>query len=192
MKRVTWSIDLDEDTAEAAAVVALAVMRDPESTATVFDIKCEDGKTVSVDLRRDHEPGPLLRCDNCWALYKGTGRLARVFPDIPDLLSRLEPGGMVPAGECPDCGALVYPLNAPVGVGILLEGGLVKGVLADRGNVRAAVLDLDVEGADESEIVTVAAGDDSMTGIPVTKDVIAAPVFVRELFTLTQQKESEP
>lgn len=34
MKRVTWTIDLDEDTAEAAAVVALAIMRDQESAAT--------------------------------------------------------------------------------------------------------------------------------------------------------------
>ena len=97
----------------------------------------------------------------------------------------------MPAGECPDCGALVYPLNAPVRVAVLLEGGLVKAVLADRGNVRAAVLDLDVEGADDSEIITVDAGDDSMTGVPVTKDVIAAPVFVSALFTLTEKLENE-
>jgi len=191
MKRVTWTIDLDEDTAEAAAVVALAIMRDQESAATVFDVTDEKGKTVRVDLQRDHEPHALLRCDNCWALFKGTGKLARVFPDIPGLLERIEPGGIVPAGECPDCGALVYPLNAPVRIGILLEGGLVKGVLADRGNVRAAVLDLDVEGADDDEVITVAAGDDSMTGVPVTKDVIAAPVFVNALFIMTEQKENE-
>ena len=191
MKRVTRRIDLDEDTAEAAATVALAIQRDPESTATAFDVKCEDGKTVRVDLRSDHEPHALLRCDNCWALFKGTGKLVRVFPDIPGLLERIEPGGIVPAGECPDCGALVYPLNVPVRVGILLEGGLVKGVLSDRGNVRAAVLDLDVEGADDGEIITVADGDDSMTGVPVTKDVIAAPVFVSTLFTMTEKLEHE-
>ena len=191
MKRVTWTIELDEDTVEAAAVVALAIMRDQESTATVFDVTDEKGKIVSVDLRRDHEPVTNLRCDNCWALFKGTGKLARVFPDIPRLLSRIEPGGIVPSGECPDCGALVYRGNAPVRVGILLEGGLVKGVLADRGNVRAAVLDLDVEGADDDEVITVAAGDDSMTGVPVTKDVIAAPVFVSALFTMTEKLESE-
>lgn len=191
MKRVTWTIDLDEASAEAAAVVALAIQRDPESTATAFDVTDERGKTVRVDLRRDHEPEKSLRCDNCWALFKGDGKLARVFPDIPGLLERIEPGGIVPAGECPDCGALVYPLNAPVRVGILLEGGLVKGVLADRGNVRAAVLDLDVEGSDDGEIITVAAGDDSMTGVPVTKDVIAAPVFVSSLFTMTEKLENE-
>jgi len=191
MKRVTWTIELDEDTAEAAATVAMAIQRDPESTATAFDVKCEDGKTVRVDLQRDHEPHALLRCDNCWAFFKGTDKLARVFPDIPELLSRIEPGGVVPAGECPDCGALVYPLNAPVRVAVLLEGGLVKAVLADRGNVRAAVLDLDTEGADDSEIITVDAGDDNMTGVPVTKDVIAAPVFVSALFTLTEKLENE-
>ncbi|MCV7247671.1 hypothetical protein H7J07_05460 [Mycobacterium koreense] len=27
---------------------------------------------------------------------------------IPDLDERLEPGGVVPAGECPSCGALAY------------------------------------------------------------------------------------
>jgi hypothetical protein len=37
-------------------------------------------------------------------------QLQRVFPDIPDLLVRVEPGGTVPAGECPTCGALVYPV----------------------------------------------------------------------------------
>ena len=191
MKRVTWRIDLDEDTAEAAATVALAIQRDPEFTATAFDVTCEDGKTIRVDLRRDHETEPFLRCDNCWALFKGIGQLACVFPDIPGLLERIESGGIVPAGECPDCGALVYPVNAPVRVGILLEGGLVKGVLSDRGNVRAAVLDLDVEGADDDEIITVAAGDDSMTGVPVTKDVIAAPVFVSTLFAMTEKMENE-
>jgi len=191
MKRVTWTIDLPEDTAEAAAIVALAIQRDPLSTATVFDVTDERGKTVRVDLRRDHEPETSLRCDNCWALFKGEGKLARVFPDIPGLLSRIEPGGMVPAGECPDCGALVYRVNAPVRVAVLLEGGLVKGVLSDRGNVRAVVLDLDVEGADDGEVITVAAGDDSMTGAPVTKDVIAAPVFVSALFTMTDKLENE-
>lgn len=192
MKRVRWEIDLDEDTPEAAATLALAIQRDPESTATVFDVKCEDGKTVSVDLRREDKLEPLLRCDNCWALFSSVSKLASAFPDIPGLLERIGPGGIVPAGECPDCGALVYPVNAPVSVGILLEGGLVKGVLSDRGNVRAAVLDLDAEGADESEIITVAAGDDSMTGIPVTKDVIAAPAFVSALFTMTNKLENEP
>jgi hypothetical protein len=192
MKRVKWEIDLDEDTVEAAAVVALAIQRDSGSTATVFDVTDESGKTVRVDLLQDHEPEHFLRCDNCRSLFKGAGKLATVFPDIPDLLARIGPGGTVPSGECPHCGALVYPVNAPVRVAILLEGGLVKTVLADRCNVRAAVLDLDVEGADDGETVTVSAGGDSMTGVPVTKDVASAPAFVCELFTVTVKMECEP
>lgn len=39
--------------------------------------------------------------------------LDRRFPDIPGLLSRVEPGGIVPAGECPGCGALCYPVVEP-------------------------------------------------------------------------------
>lgn len=40
--------------------------------------------------------------------YLSLNELVHVFPDIPDLLARLDPGGTVPAGECVKCGALVY------------------------------------------------------------------------------------
>lgn len=46
-------------------------------------------------------------CGNCdW-----TGpeeKLGCEFDNIPDLWQRIEPGGTVPAGECPECGALAY------------------------------------------------------------------------------------
>lgn len=46
------------------------------------------------------------RCDDCGRTH-----------DVDDLAEpkrlheRLDPGGTVPAGECPDCGALAYPLD---------------------------------------------------------------------------------
>jgi hypothetical protein len=43
----------------------------------------------------------LTRCDNC-----GTERFDRDLRKARRLWERLEPGGEVPAGECPDCGAL--------------------------------------------------------------------------------------
>jgi len=49
----------------------------------------------------------MWKCSNC----EKTGDIADIeykFPNIPDLLARIEPGGTVPDGECPCCGALVY------------------------------------------------------------------------------------
>lgn len=42
-------------------------------------------------------------CPNC-----GGKRLRCGLTEIPDLLQRVEPGGIVPAGECAKCGALAY------------------------------------------------------------------------------------
>lgn len=50
---------------------------------------------------------PGVRCANCEAEFD-TDFLTDKFPEIPGLLQRIEPGGEVPAGECPECGALCY------------------------------------------------------------------------------------
>lgn len=42
-------------------------------------------------------------CDNCE--WKGP---AELLEPIHDIEQRLDPGGTVPAGECPECGALAY------------------------------------------------------------------------------------
>lgn len=46
------------------------------------------------------------RCDNCGHLC-----LEDELEPIADLLQRIEPGGTVPSGECPQCGALAYPVG---------------------------------------------------------------------------------
>lgn len=43
-------------------------------------------------------------CDNCSALWE-EGDLK----PAADLSERVDPGGVMPSGECPDCGALCYP-----------------------------------------------------------------------------------
>lgn len=45
------------------------------------------------------------RCDGCGAVIPN-GLLT--LP-IPRLEQRIDPGGVVPSGECPDCGSLCYP-----------------------------------------------------------------------------------
>jgi hypothetical protein len=54
--------------------------------------------------------GPLAatgqhQCDNC----EWQGEAAELHP-IENLFQRVEPGGVVPSGQCPKCAALAYPV----------------------------------------------------------------------------------
>lgn len=48
----------------------------------------------------------MSRCDNCQV-----ARPTEDLNEIKDFEQRVEPGGIVPSGECPDCGALAYPAS---------------------------------------------------------------------------------
>lgn len=48
--RVTWEIDIEAETPEEAARKALAIQRNPASTATVFNVTAEDGEMEDVDI----------------------------------------------------------------------------------------------------------------------------------------------
>ena len=49
--RVSWKIDIEAESAEEAARAALAIQREPDSIATVFEVMAEgDAHTVAVDL----------------------------------------------------------------------------------------------------------------------------------------------
>ncbi len=52
------------------------------------------------------EPESVHRCADCGKIVKG-----KSLAPIHDLEQRIEPGGVVPSGECPDCGALCYPIQ---------------------------------------------------------------------------------
>ena len=47
---VTWSIDIDADSAVEAAKSALAIQRNPESIATVFEVAEVGCERVEIDL----------------------------------------------------------------------------------------------------------------------------------------------
>jgi len=120
----------------------------------------------------------MFKCDNCGKRYVRADQLRHVFPDIPDLLQRLDPGGTVPAGECPACGALVYAEEEPIRLLVLLDGGLVQDVLADKPGAEVAVLDQDTEGADQDEIVEIAGESVSLRGTLQAHEVTVAPTLV--------------
>jgi hypothetical protein len=50
-----------------------------------------------------------LKCDNCDHVCKKSSSNL-----IKKLHERVEPGGIMPGGECPECGALMYPTAATV------------------------------------------------------------------------------
>jgi len=50
---VQWEIELSAKSPEDAAAKALKIQRDPDSTATVFDVTGEDDRTIRVDLESE-------------------------------------------------------------------------------------------------------------------------------------------
>lgn len=56
------------------------------------------------------DPPKQCSCPNCdWT---GTAaEMKRVYPDIPDLSQRMDPGEECPVGECPKCGALCHEID---------------------------------------------------------------------------------
>ncbi len=52
---VIWEIDLDATTPKEAAERALEIHRDPDSTATVFNVCDEYGNLTEVDLLDEEE-----------------------------------------------------------------------------------------------------------------------------------------
>lgn len=52
----------------------------------------------------------ISKCDRCdWS--GDSQNVKNVFPNIPGLLSRIGPNGVVPSCECPKCGALAYAVK---------------------------------------------------------------------------------
>ena len=54
------------------------------------------------------------QCTHCGTKFdeKAPERLQHPWPHIPGLADRVQPGDVVPVGQCPVCGWLVYPVKA--------------------------------------------------------------------------------
>lgn len=58
-------------------------------------------------------PPFLVKCDDCGWQGDANHDLEDGIAGIEDIWDRLEPGTETPAGECPKCHALVYPVHSP-------------------------------------------------------------------------------
>lgn len=97
-----------------------------------------------------YEIMPKFECDNCEKLFYNQSELKNLFPNIPYLFIRVSPGEVVPAGECIECGAFVYPIKKekPVKVIITVNGGIVQYIAANT-NSEALILDFDRSSAED-------------------------------------------
>ncbi len=75
-------------------------------TATEALAKAAGEMGYGITSALDPEEG-ASRCDNCHGLW-----LDSELEEPKRLTERLDPGGVVPRGECPECGALSYPVKA--------------------------------------------------------------------------------
>jgi hypothetical protein len=55
---VTWEIDIDADSPREAAEKALAIQRNPESTATVFQVLENDTETIDPVSDEEEDEAP--------------------------------------------------------------------------------------------------------------------------------------
>ena len=57
-------------------------------------------------ITNDAEDPLTDACDNCKKQWQ-----REMLCEVKDFFQRVEPGGVVPSGECPACGALCYPIE---------------------------------------------------------------------------------
>jgi hypothetical protein len=119
-------------------------LRDPGPTAA--ENEAAGTATFPAGLYGGDE---VNKCDNC---SKEWGELKDGLQNIPDLLNRIEPGGIVPSGVCPDCGALCYPVKEPVKIVVTVDGGVVQSVDGIPAGVNVEVWDFDTDGVDMDDL----------------------------------------
>lgn len=114
------------------------------------------------------------QCDNCNHTVDA-GMEAEISGDI---WQRIEAGGIVPSGECPECGALMYPVVAPDLVEVCVIGGVADMTSAKLPQgIVLVIRDYDVEGHDNDQVVTDAQGSkcvESWHGSPSDIESITA------------------
>lgn len=106
--RVRWEIDIWARSPEQAALTTLEIMRDPNSIGTCFDVTLVSTKGRKSSHPKLHHIDLMEHavCDDCGHVFKLDEE--NDFAAIPNLNERIEPGGLVPVCECPECGSLAY------------------------------------------------------------------------------------
>ena len=104
-----WEISLICDTPQEAARLAESLMsKRQQSCWTVIDET--DGQQWRIEAMEPEAPLPAtFKCQNCEATFSTAQELSW----IKRLTERVAPSEPMPAGECPECGALVHEETTP-------------------------------------------------------------------------------
>lgn len=79
-------------------------VREDDGCETSYPSKDVAMQAASADAQEQFD---LSRCDNCGKLHS-----EEMLEDVQKLSMRVAPGGMMPSGQCTECGALCYPVEA--------------------------------------------------------------------------------
>lgn len=74
----------------------------------VWDGTSNDPVTIKLKKRPKEKKG-LSLCDNCDKIF-----VTKNLPAVKDLEQRVDPGSIMPSGECPECGCLCYPTSSDI------------------------------------------------------------------------------
>jgi len=119
--------------------------------------KTHDIQLVLVDHDRspNRRNSPFQRsnmnpiCDNCGHDWSNDQ-----LKPIRDLHQRVAPGEAMPAGECPECGAVCHVRKPFQQVVINISGGLVQGVFSDRvAELDVIIVDWDQDGVTQEDMI---------------------------------------
>ena len=106
-------IRVEAESKDQAADIALEKAREAPvgfewRTNDIYDSDPYLGDCPENDAREaeDEPETPNIECDNCSGKYRIDQIVA--LEEVEHLAERLDPGGIVPAGECPNCGAFCY------------------------------------------------------------------------------------
>jgi hypothetical protein len=118
--RVSWEIDIEAGTAEQAARQALAIQRDPESTATIFEVrifgpcpvcKCHvvhrDNCRIATrdQTRHIHDPMTIDAAASGKAKYlKRYPKSARAMVSAGRTITKVKGGFQITRNPCVVCG----------------------------------------------------------------------------------------
>jgi len=134
---VTWTIEVDGDTAEEAAKQACSIMLDRQSMATVFQVKDQQGVTTEVDLLGSC---PVIMTEDGYTFYRQSDGSYTDHIDPEQVDMRFD--NLEQIKEAVSFGVIdrLSPSTLPkkrhhpqdLKIAVVIEGGIIQAIVSDQ------------------------------------------------------------